>query len=83
MNLKSWYPGSSVTLAQQFGVTNPATYELVLRLPDASPKLWGPKPLDPLDPDSTAYPYNIQLANPDVWDAANGYNELRLTLRVT
>jgi uncharacterized protein DUF4832/uncharacterized protein DUF4874 len=83
VNLKSWYPGSSVTLAQHFGVINPGTYELVLRLPDASSSLSGPKPLDKLDPDSTAYPYNIQLANPGVWDKAKGYNKLGLTLRVT
>jgi hypothetical protein len=80
---KTWYPGTSTTLAEQFGVINPGTYELVLRLPDASPALAGPKPLDPLDPEATRYPYNVQLANQGVWDRTNGYNKLLLTLRVT
>lgn len=83
VSTKAWYPGTSIRLAERFGVASPGKYALVLRLPDASPALAGPKALDPLDPESTAYPYNVQLADPGVWNTAKGYNELGLTLILT
>jgi len=54
VSTKAWYPGTSIPLAERFGVASPGKYALVLRLPDASPALAGPKALDPLDPESTA-----------------------------
>jgi hypothetical protein len=70
---RRWAAGTTVTVSQALAV--PAglaagSYALLLALPDAAPAL-------------RARPeYAIRLANPNVWDAASGANDLRAVVNV-
>ncbi|MBU2669639.1 DUF4832 domain-containing protein [Actinoplanes bogorensis] len=70
-DLRTLTPGRTVTVKAAFTAPAVGTYRLALALPDPSPRI-------------AAVPaYAIRLANPGVWDAAQGRNNLGATLRVT
>jgi hypothetical protein len=83
---KTWYPGTSTLISGQFGIGRSmarGTYKLLLRLPDSDPALRTKRDVDPLDPQGTPYPYNIQLATEGAWERTTGLNELARFIQVT
>ncbi|MBL7260498.1 DUF4832 domain-containing protein [Paractinoplanes lichenicola] len=69
-DLRTLLPGKTVTLRATFTAPARGTYSLALSLPDPSPRL------------ATTPAYAIHLANPGVWDAKTGRNNLGATLTV-
>jgi hypothetical protein len=70
---RRWAAGaaSDVRIHQRLPASlKPGTYDLLLNLPDASPRLRG-RP-----------EYSVRVANKDVWEAATGYNNLGLALTI-
>ena len=70
---RRWMPGATSRVAVEGGVPGAmaaGTYDVLLRLPDAAPKLKD-------RPD-----YAIRLANAGVWEPATGMNSLLATVKV-
>lgn len=73
---RHWFPGSGEEATLDIYANLPddlaaGTYDLFLNLPDAAASLRD----DPA--------YSVRLANPDVWEAETGYNDLNVSLEVT
>jgi hypothetical protein len=72
VNVLAMQPGQTVSVTAQVPAPPTAdSYDVMLALPDSSPAL------------ATNANYSIQLANPGVWDQANGWNNLSRSLTVT
>ncbi|MBM2618803.1 DUF4832 domain-containing protein [Actinoplanes sp. LDG1-06] len=70
-DLRTLTPGRTVTLKATFTTPAAGTYRLSVGLPDPSPRL------------ATTPAYAIRLANPSVWDAGTGRNNLNATLKIS
>ncbi len=69
-DLRTLQPGRQLTLDATFTAPATGSYRLGLKLPDPAATL------------ATTPAYSIHLANPGVWDAATGANNLGVTLKV-
>jgi hypothetical protein len=70
---RRWAAGTTTTIEQTVPVPAdlaPGRYQLGLALPDASPAL------------ATVPQYAIQTANTGLWNAADGYNDLKATVTI-
>jgi hypothetical protein len=82
-DIRTWAPGTTVNLVASVTVPQTAgSYPLYLNLPDPSGSLAGQQPLAG-GSGSVNTAYSIRLANPGIWDARLGWNNLNQSLTVT
>jgi hypothetical protein len=82
-DIRTWTPGTMVNLVATVTVpTTTGSFPLYLNLPDPSGNLAGQQPLAG-GSGSVNSAYSIRLANPGIWDARLGWNNLNQSLTVT